>query len=51
MKYIGMGYMPCNGYVPCQPAHLDREKQEERLEGAMPCHNYNNRGSGAAGCW
>ena len=19
MKYIGMGYMPCNGYVPCQP--------------------------------
>ena len=23
MKYIGMGYMPCNGYVPCQPDHLD----------------------------
>ena len=18
IKYIGMGYMPCNGYVPCQ---------------------------------
>ena len=40
MKYIGMGYMPCNGYVPCQPAHLDSEAQEERIEGAMPCHNY-----------
>ena len=19
IKYNGMGYMPCNGYVPCQP--------------------------------
>ena len=40
IKYIGMGYMPCNGYVPCQPDHLDRERQRERIEGAMPCHDY-----------
>lgn len=23
IKYIGMGYMPCNGYVPCQVSHLN----------------------------
>ena len=40
MKYIGMGYMPCNGYVPCQPDHLDSQRQRQRIEGAMPCHNY-----------
>ena len=67
MKYIGMGYMPCNGYVPCQPAPLDSEAQEERIEGAMPCHNYKGEPSSAphltltdspsgggetpAGCW
>merc|ERR1711994_198694 len=39
MKYIGMGYMPCNGYVPCQPSHLDSEKQQER------------KTKGCGGCW
>ena len=28
IKYIGMGYMPCNGYVPCQPVHLEPDKQQ-----------------------
>ena len=67
IKYIGMGYMPCNGYVPCQvmitssyldvlysslqPSHLQPDQQLERIEGAMPCHDYNNRGSGPDGCW
>ena len=34
-----------------QPDHLQPDKQEERLRGAMPCHNYNNKGSGPEGCW
>ena len=32
--------MPCNGYVPCQPEQLRPDLLEERMEGAMPCHNY-----------
>jgi len=40
IKYNGNGYMPCNGYVPCQPVYLPLEKLQERLDGAMPCHNY-----------
>ena len=36
----GNGYMPCNGYVPCQPAHLSPDLLAERMEGAMPCHDY-----------
>ena len=71
IKYNGMGYMPCNGYVPCQvfsicyhfiqlschlsyyhqPDHLDARRQRERIEGAMPCHNYQGKGDGADGCW
>ena len=23
MKYNGMGYLPCNGYVPCQVIMMD----------------------------
>ena len=23
IKYIGMGYMPCNGYVPCQVSFIE----------------------------
>ena len=36
----GNGYMPCNGYVPCQPEQLRPDLLAERMEGAMPCHNY-----------
>ena len=32
--------MPCNGYVPCQPEQLRPDLLAERMEGAMPCHNY-----------
>ena len=38
--YQGNGYMPCNGYVPCQPEHLSPDLLAERIDGAMPCHNY-----------
>ena len=24
-KYVDFGYIPCNGHVPCQPAHLSPE--------------------------
>ena len=48
---LGNGYMGCNGYVPCQPEQLRPDLLAERIEGAMPCHNYNNRGSGPGGCW
>ena len=24
-KYVDFGYVPCNGHVPCQPAHLSPE--------------------------
>jgi len=51
IMYNGIGYLPCNGYVPCQPEHLPKEYLEERLEGAMPCHNYKEEGDTPAGCW
>lgn len=51
IKYNGNGYMPCNGYVPCQPVYLPIEKLEERMDGAMPCHNYKGQGDSPAGCW
>ena len=47
----GNGYMGCNGYVPCQPEHLRPDLLAERIEGAMPCHNYNDEGEQPAGCW
>jgi len=49
--YNGPGYMACNGYVPCQPVHLSPENLAERIEGAMPCHNYKGKGDGPEGCW
>lgn len=51
MKYNGMGYLPCNGYVPCQPEYLSEEHKDERMEGAMPCHGYQGKGDGPSGCW
>ncbi|XP_023348216.1 uncharacterized protein LOC111716933 [Eurytemora carolleeae] len=50
-RYAGNGYLPCNGYVPCQPEHLSPTKLEERLQDAMPCHDYQNKGDGPEGCW
>jgi len=50
-KYNGFGYIPCNGYVPCQPVYLHEDKLEERLDGAMPCHNYQDQGDSPDGCW
>ena len=47
----GNGYMPCNGYVPCQPHHLRPDLLQERIEAAMPCHNYRDNGELPAGCW
>lgn len=51
IKYNGNGYMPCNGYVPCQPAHLSPENLAERLDEALPCHDYQGKGEGPQGCW
>jgi len=51
IRYNGNGYIPCNGYVPCQPVYLPVDKLEERLDGAMPCHNYRGQGDTPAGCW
>ena len=34
--YNGNGFMPCNGFVPCQPDSLPPWKNALRLEGAMP---------------
>ena len=82
-KYVDFGYVPCNGHVPCQPAHLSPEnvismlmmlvtmvrrmmmmtsmivimmtirkpQLAERMEGAEPCHDYKDKGSGPEGCW
>ena len=50
-KYNGMGYMPCNGYVPCQPEFLSAENLADRIDGAMPCHDYKDKGEGPDGCW
>ena len=36
VRYNGDGYMPCNGYVPCQPDSLPPWKNALRLEGSMP---------------
>lgn len=33
--YNGIGLLPCNGFVPCQPEHLSPELNFLRLEGAM----------------
>lgn len=49
--YNGMGYMGCNGHVPCQPVYLSPENLKERMDGAMPCHNYKGEGDGPKGCW
>merc|ERR1739848_483712 len=49
--YSGNGYLPCNGYVPCQPYHMSPEHKAERLEDAMPCHDYKGFGEGPEGCW
>jgi len=50
-KYVDFGYIPCNGHVPCQPAHLSPENLAERMENAEPCHDYNDKGAGPEGCW
>jgi len=49
--YTGNGYLPCNGYVPCQPGHLSPHELEERVRDAMPCHDFMDRGEGPEGCW
>jgi len=49
--YTGNGYLPCNGYVPCQPEYLSPKEREARIEDAMPCHDYLNKGDGPEGCW
>ena len=36
IMYNGNGFMPCNGFVPCQPDSLPPWKNALRLEGAMP---------------
>ena len=49
----GNGYMGCNGYVPCQPKQLRPDLLAERIDGAMPCHNYKgqtNKDSAGAQC-
>lgn len=51
IKYTGNGYLPCNGYVPCQPVHLSPQELEERISGAGPCHDYQDKGDGPEGCW
>jgi len=51
IRYNGNGYMPCNGYVPCQPEHLRPDLLAERMDGAMPCHNYKGFGESPKGCW
>ena len=32
VQYAGNGYLPCNGYVPCQPEYLSPGKLEERVQ-------------------
>ena len=44
IRYNSDGYIPCNGHVPCQIWHLAPELNQERIEGAMPCHNYQGGG-------
>ena len=80
-KYTDVGYIPCNGYVPCkvfsktlnkgqynidvkvagrasfknclyfQTDQMSPNMVEERMEGADPCHDYNEGGPGPEGCW
>merc|ERR1712029_88233 len=49
--YNSDGYIPCNGNVPCQIWHLPPHINAERIEGAMPCHNYQGHGDTPQGCW
>ena len=35
IMYTGNGFMPCNGFVPCQPDSLPPWKNALRLEGSM----------------
>lgn len=51
IRYNGNGYLPCNGFVPCQPVQQAPWQLAERLEEAEPCHNYRGEGAGPAGCW
>ena len=51
IRYNGNGYLPCNGFVPCQPEQLSPAQLEERLDDAEPCHNYRGNGAGPDGCW
>merc|ERR1711983_473421 len=50
-KYTDVGYIPCNGYVPCMTDQMSPQMVEERMEGADPCHDYNEDGPGPEGCW
>ena len=36
---------------PFQPSHLDETRKKERIRGAMPCHDFDNKGDGPEGCW
>ena len=51
IRYNGNGYLPCNGFVPCQPAQLSPRQLEARMEDAGPCHNYKGQGADPSGCW
>ena len=35
IMYTGNGFLPCNGFVPCQPDSLPPWKNAARMEGAM----------------
>ena len=37
--------------VMFQPEHLRPDLLEERIAGAMPCHNYKGKGETPQGCW
>lgn len=50
-KYTDVGYIPCNGYVPCMTDQMSPQMVEERMDGADPCHDYNEEGPGPEGCW
>ena len=50
IKYNGQGYMPCNGYVPCQPEQLRPDLLAERMEGGAGLSRRNSvKGGSAAG--
>merc|ERR1711913_177573 len=50
-KYTDVGYIPCNGYVPCKTDQMSPSMVDERMEGADPCHDYKDGGPGPEGCW